>query len=343
MQQCQNPRLSRFNKKTKDLLVDFINARNNRGFDPGQFEFGDPVAVNDLGVTSLKFKFRDELGWGDDKHAFTYVRQDVNHLLGNAAIVIHVPDNSEAAIINALLEQYGWLVEPEFVEFEIVTRDITTTAPNVELPGFDAEESDETIPEPLPPALDNRNYVMRFKPENLIYYGEVKIFTRKSIVLLGQTIDSLLDLRAYYAPGHFQLPFVDMFANKGTFYVTDEKLGYELRRSWEAALYGLAVGDVFADTSIFPALLTKLTGDPWHGDNKPGPFNLCSGKVIHNGFVSKDYNVCDPAFNYVLAVELGHLCDNLQGILKIAYRFSSSKDPGSLRYDPSSILPITTL
>jgi len=338
-----DPRLSRFKKKSKDLLIDYINFKNNRGFRPDQILFGVPEMVDEnTGLTHVELQFKEELGWSRDKAILAYKRLDINQLMGNKPIVLHVAEETDEAIYAALLEQYGWLLEPELADLEISSRGFESAASNTNLGGFEVEDNSEGEEVIVPPYLENRNYILTFKPENLMYYGEVKIFTRKSIELLGTTIDSLLDLREFYADGNYDRPFVDLFGDAGAFYVTDEKTGDKTRRAWESMLYELTVEQTIDVGSGFPKLMQLLTGDEWVISSEKVPFNLNDVKVVYNGFVSKDYSVPDPAYNYVVALELGPLCENLQGIFKIGYRFSDSRTPGNLPYDRASVHPLFT-
>jgi hypothetical protein len=339
----KDPRLSRFSKKSKDLLIDYINFKNNRGFRPDQILFGVPELIDpNTGLTHVELQFKEELGWSRDKAILAYKRVDVNQLMQNQPIVLHVSDDTPEAVYAALMEQYGWLLEPELADLVISSAGLESAAGNTQLSGFEAEDAPGDEEEVPPPYLVNKNYVLTFKPENLVYFGEAKIFTRRSAELLGTTIDSFLDLREFYADGKYDLPFIDLFGDAGTFYVTDEKMDHDTRRAWESTLYELSAEQTIEVGIDFPKLMKLLTGDEWVISAEKAPFNLSGVKVVYNGFVSKDYTVPDPAFNYVVALELGPLCDNLQGIFKIGYRFSDSKTPGNLPYDRASVHPLFT-
>jgi len=339
----KDPRLSRFTKKSKDLLIDYINFKNNRGFRPDQILFGIPELIDpNTGLTHVELQFKEDLGWSRDKAVLAYKRVDVNLLMQNQPIVLHVAEDTEEAVYAALLEQYGWLLEPELADLVISTVGFESAASNTDLVGFQAEDGPSDPEAAPPPYLINRNYLLTFKPGNLVYYGEAKIFTRRSVELLGTTIDSFLDLREFYADGNFERPFVDLFGDAGTFYVTQEKMNYDRRREWESILYELKPEQTIAMGNDFPKLMKILTGDEWVVSDQKVPFNLSGVKVVYNGFVSKEYSVPDSAFNYVVALELGPLCENLQGIFKIGYRFGDSKTPGNLPYDRASVHPLFT-
>lgn len=340
-----NPRLNRFNKPSKELLVEYINSKNNRGLRADQLIFGKPVLKDRDGTSEVEISFDPSTGWPtDQKRLFAFIRLELEYLLNLKPLVVHVSEDGEDALLTAIREQYGLLLEKDLLSIEVVTKSFADNTQNSDIAGFDPEDAPEVEPEePPPPAyLDNRNYRITFSDDHLIFFGGFDVFTRRSIDLLGKNIDSLLDLREFYADGNFDLPKADLIFPNGELYVNDNSYpAYIDRKAVNAQLYDIKAGTYISEVSRLPAILRKLTGDPWNVTDERGiDFNLDHAEVIYNGFVKTDYSLEDSAYNYVLAIQLGHRCANLTGIVKIGYQFSSSKVPGNLSQNFASVLPL---
>jgi len=344
MQQSPNPPISRFDKKSKALLVDYINRINNRLLKPEQLVFDTPVLINETGLSQVQVSAAANTGWDTSKRTLTYNRVDLKLTMHGQPLVVHVKQATPASVIAALFEQYGLFIEPELVDLTLITTDISDAPLNMDLPGFDPANGPVINVEPIePPYLDNQNYRMTFKPAHLIFFGEIEILTRRSLELLGTTIDSLMDLRQFYSDGNFNRPPIDLYVPAGEFKLDDVQMILTERRMYESQLYGIPEGQYLFESNVVAPLLRKLTGDPWVSvEVNDRAFNLYGSQVLYNGFVSKDYTVEDPAFNFVMVVALGRKCLNLSGIVKIAYRYSDSKTPGNLAYDHSSVPAIFT-
>lgn len=342
MHQYLNPKLTRFSKASKPLLVDYINKLNNRAYTPEQFVFGTPTLLNDSGLSQVEIGFAASTGWDTARRTLTYNRVDLNLPLGEKPIVVHTEDDSPAGVLRAIYQQYGLLIEAEHVEMELVTSSFYDHVRHPDLPGFDIADLQLGIPEipeapHIPEYLNNKNYRMVFKPTHLIFFGELQVLTRRSLDLLGTTIDSLMDLRDFYKDGNFDKPPVDLYLPSGELLLTDDLVPYVDRRHYESQLHIVMPDSQIAVGSILPKVLRKLTGDPWTATPEHNvDFNLFGAKVLHNGFVSKNFHCKDPAFNYLLAVDLNDRCANLSGVLKLGYRYSDSKTPGNLPYDRSA-------
>lgn len=344
MQQYPNPLISRYNKKSKELLVDYINQINNRLLVSDQLVFGVPVLLNDSGLSQVEIGFSSSTGWDSSKRTLTYNRVDLNMVLHDAPVVVHVLESTPTAIFAALLSQYGLLLEPDTVELTLITTNLSNAVWNKDLPGFETADGTPVVIEPVEPAyLDNQNYRLRFKDSHLIFFGEIKIYTRRSLELLGGTIDSLMDLRNFYNDGNFLRPPVDLYTPGGQFLLMDVEpdMVQTERRMFEALLYKIKTGEIIVRGTILESLMRKMTGDYWvAADTSDLPFNLFGATVLYNGYVSKDYHVDDPAYNYVLALQLGPACNNLSGVIKIGYRYSDSQMPGNLKVDHAAVLGI---
>ncbi len=338
-------RLGRYGKKSKELLVDYINDHNNRDLRPDQLVFGAPSTMNEYGLTEIMVGFSDATGWSDEKQIMAYYRIEPSVFLKGQPMVIYVGGYTDTDIYNAIYQQYGILVEPEFAQLELITRSFPDATSNVLVGGFGPEDAPDEPPVEgsVPAYLENRNYTLRFKQNHLIFFGEVKIYTRRAVESLGTSIDSLLDLRKYYEDGNMNLPPVDLLIPKGELYVSREAYpDHAQRRGLESMLYAMKVDNLLDVAWQLPMLLQTLTKDKWVASETPSEFNLYGAKVIYNGFVSKEQTLENSGYNFVVAVELSELCTNLAGIIKIGYQYSSSNVPGNNPYNQSSVLPLFT-
>lgn len=344
MHQSNVAKLDRFNKKSKELLVDFINAKNNRGLTSDQLVFGKPKLMSGDGLSEVDVSFDESTGWPhDQKRPLGYYRINLEVLIGNQPLTVHVLEDGDDALLKAIHEQYGLLLEKELVTIQLVTRNLPDSTPQDQLSGFEGEDAEEEPTEPeVPPYLDNRNYRLTFKDDHLIFFGGLTVQTRRSIQGLGGTIDSLLDLREYYSDGKFDLPKVDLVFPRGELYVDETAYpDYEDRKATNAYLYELKADSFILDQDVLHLILQRLTGDAWVSKDEKGlDFNLFGSKVLYNGFVKVDYGLERGSYNYVLAVELGAKCANLTGVVKIGYQFSSSKVPGNIYQNQASVLPL---
>lgn len=343
MHRPRDPILFLFSKPSKEQLVDYINRKNNRLLDPDLLLFGIPVLLDETGLTEVDISFKSTSGWSQEKSRFTYNRIDLSIMLRGQAMVVHVSDDSEAAVYKAIFEQYGIFIEPELSTLTLDALSLPDLTPIDELPSFEPEGVEPLPPvvEDPPPYLINKNYTLRMDAGNLVYFGSIRVVTRRSIELLGTTIDSLLDLREFYATGSMDLPRIDLLTPNGVFQLTDSGFGLTTRRAYESYLFNIPVDTILGPDTKLASILSVITGDTWVSDEaRPSNFNLKGSRVLHNGFVSKDYPSHAPAFNYVIAVELGKFCANLTGVLKIAYRYSDANNPSNLPYDRSYVAPL---
>ena len=344
MQQSRTLKLDRFNKPSKELLVNFINKKNNRGLSPDQLIFGTPVLKQEDGLSEVEISFDPSTGWSapDQKRTLGYFRTNLEVELNKQPLVVHVAEEGTDILLKAIEEQYGLVLEKDLVVVELVARDVSDSAPVTEVPGFDPEAApEESEEEVVPPYLDNRNYRITFKDEHLIFFGGLDVYTRRSLELLGNTIDSLIDLREFYRDGNFDLPKAEMFFEGGELYINEENYPqYIDRKAAAALLYELPLGPIMVESEL-ATILRKLTGDPWVvEDAEYIDFNLYRSEVIYNGFVKVEYGLKKAAYNYVIAIKLGQPCANLTGYIKIGYQFSSSKIPGNIAENFASVMPL---
>ena len=322
METIKKPRISRYSKNSKDLLVDYINATNNRLLKPEQLQFGLPTHEGEENLTAVDIKFASTNGWSEEVQRLLYRRVDIGQLLNNEPLAVHVPELTAEAINAALYEQYGLKLEPELITIDLI--------PPGEVP----------VPDPLP-AFQNSEYLVTISGDHLIFVGSFKVITRQSLTLLGATIDSLLNIRQFYSDSNQGLPPVDMILEEGELKLSDAYMSHDDRRAAESWLYTFPTGFVWSDLEKLPQLLRRLTGDEWVSvPDQALPFNVHGSEVIYNGFVSVAHTVKDPAYNYVFCLDLSKWCNNITGVLKIAYRYSDSKVPGNLPFNHASTPPL---
>jgi len=343
MQHRRDSRLGRFGKKSKDLLVDYINEHNNRALRPDQLVFGNPSTMDETGLTEIEVSFAPEMGWSDEKEIMAYMRVEPSLFLRGQPISIYVAGYTDVDICNAIFEQYGLFIEPEFITLELISQSFPDITPVTDIPAFEGEDEEPQPPIEMPPPgyLDNRNYKLTFKQTHLIFFGEVQVQTRRAIQSFGNPIDSLLDLREFYTDGNMDLPPVDLLIPKGELYVSREQFpDLAQRHAVQGLLNSVPVGGQISIAPYLPEILSILTGDKWVAVLEVAPFNLFGAKVLYNGFVSKDQSLENAGYNWVLALELGDACNNLTGIIKIGYKYASSKVPGNNPFNQSSVLPL---
>ena len=344
MRHRRDARLGRYGKKSKDLLVNYINEHNGRDLASDQLLFGTPSTKGPDGLTEIEVSFAQSTGWSDEVEIMGYYRVEPSLFLRGLPISVYVSGFTDEDICNAIFEQYGLFIEPEFIILELISQSLADITPTVDLPGFDPEDGEAVPPAAsvVPGYLDNRNYKLSFKQTHLIFFGEIMVHTRRALQSLGNPIDSLMDLREFYKDGNMDLPPIDLLIPKGELYVDREIFPeHNRRRAIEAMLHNdLKVDEKLGLAQQVPMLLKDLTGNQWVSSETPAPFNLHGARIVYNGFVSRDQTLEDSGYNFVVAIELGELCDNLTGIVKIGYKYASSDIPGNNPFNQASVLPL---
>lgn len=340
------PELGRFSLPGKDLLVGFLNRKNNLQIKVDQLEVrGDPIPRSDDGETLLKVKFLPP--FEHPAHSavaeLLYYRISIAEQLMGMSISVYVSAHDKTSLLDAIFEQAGLYLEPDLVDIDELDQDIETSAPNQQLNGFAPDQSADPEEEPLnPPALQNKTYLVTISPKHLMFYGSFELKTREALRTAPKDIDSLLDLRRWYATNPGDRYPIDLIIPGGELCLGDIP-DVKAVRQWESELYKIKTGAIFGNTAdSLPAvevILSALTGVTWINENRFADYNLMHAKVIYNGRVSAANSFPDPSYSYVLAIELAGMCTNVSGILKIGYRYSVLQ-PYRSDVDPSAIPPI---
>lgn len=328
----------RFNKPSKELLVEMINKFNGVRLEPGQLVFGTPTLLQGDGLTSIPVKFRSDMGWSDEEQHIRYFRIEANRHPELRSLVVHseyVADS--ASLLKLVFDQCGVVLEPDVVivkeiygGLEADQYNLSTRIATPHLTGFNTIIDEPWRPDP---ELD-RNFRITFADEHLLYFGHLHVMVRPALVHLGQTIAKRMDFRAFYQDGNLNRPPVDIYLPKGRILVGEGQPDPEGPRSVEAYLYEQQAGPILAVEPGMAVLLTSLTGDSWVSQSGTvTDFNIYNSTILYNGLVSSQYSTDDPRYGYVMAIELGDACRNLSGLLRIGYRYSSSVTPANRQYN----------
>lgn len=336
-------KLGRFSKPSKELLVDYINSKNSRQLTSAQLNFANPVLQDPTGLSTIEVTFANSTGWSSEVQKLTTYRVDLQAVLEGNPLVVYVTENTDDAILAAIRTQYGLLLEKELVTIQLIERSLEESAEVTDVGSFDPADSSAPVVVDMTPTpyLDNLNYTVTFSNDHLIFFGQLQVCTRRALTLMGKDIDSLLDLREFYSDCNYGLPKVDLLIQNGELYVTKGSFPYVVQRKvWNTRLYAYKTDDVIPADDLIAQLVQALEGSAWVSKPTRMSFNLYGSKILYNGFVSTDYSLGDAAYNYVLALELSDYCDNLTGVVKIGYQFSSSEVPGNITNNRASVLPL---
>lgn len=335
------PELGRFSLPGKQLLVSFINRVNNLQLIPDQLVIkGDPLSVNDEGLTELKIAFAESTGWGTAVQTLTYIRLSIGEQLLGMGLTIYVDAHDKKSLLDAIFQQAGLYLEADLVSIDQVERDISVILSEQKLSGF---SEDGVLAQEVPPAFDNRDFIVTIDPKHLMFFGSFTLKTRQALRTADRSIDSLLDLRRWYATNSANRYPIDLLIPGGNLKVGDLK-DLTSQRVWESELHGIKQGAIYGNLDdalpdITP-LLTELSGVCWVLESEFKDYNLTHARVVYNGRVSAEQQFPDPSYSYVLALELAGLCTNVSGILKIGYRYSTLNSKCLSDYDPSAVPPI---
>lgn len=344
MSNCEPP-LNRFNRPSKSLLVEMINKFNAVRLDESQLIFTDPEVVHDDGLTQVKVKFRENMGWSAESRPVTYYRIEANRHEQLSRLVVHAEHLADdAALLKAIFDQCGVLLEPTLIEIteifgglEADQADINNRITKPFLSGFDGAAEVPFVPDP---DLD-RNFRITFKANHLIFFGHLYVMARPALTLLGNTVARRMDFRDYFQDGIKGRPPIDLYIPQGRILVGDVWLDQKQAKTVEAYLYEQKAGAITAVDSAMDKILKGLTGDVWaYTPGTVSDFNIYNSTVLYNGLVTPEYSADDSRYSYVMVIQLGDNCRNLSGLLRIGYRYSAPTVPGNRQINPASATPL---
>lgn len=346
MSNIQYP-LNRFDKPSKELLVGMINKYNGVRLDPKQLVFGKPTLLDGSGLTEVSIQFHESMGWSREQKPLTYHRIEANRMPDLRTLVIHQESyDGQDALLKAVFDQCGVLLEPELLDiqevFGYVDEDqsqLAVVVVTTDLTGFTPTAEEELVIDPN----GDRSFKLTFKEDHLVYFGYLHVVVRPALKLLNTTIARRMDFRQYYIDGNLHRPPVDLYVPHGRLLVGDTWPDRNEAKVVEAYLYELKPVQLSVLNGRLAEFLCEMTGDPWtYVADTPSAFNIYNSTISYNGLVSDVNSVGDPRYSYVLIIQLGSLCENLSGVLRIGYRYSSSQVPTNQQYNPASANPIFT-
>lgn len=326
--------LVRFSHTAVDSLVNQINFVNNRGFTKDQFVFETPIPMDNYGKCMIGFKFAESTGWSQAKQFLIVHRQNVSEIPRLNPLVIHSTGYDVDSILTAIFDQYGWAIDKHL---------ITMDRPEVAkvYPVKTLGKLDEIVDGDKPIIMDGHAEInIRFLDSHPLYYGSMQVLIRPSLSTMKGDIDSVLAVREFYSTGRIDLPFVETIQPRGEWKLSDSIADHQTRKVIESELAKIPMGGKLEINQTLVDVLNEVTGVEWSFDDDVSPYNLKGAKVLHNGIGGHEYIPTDPGYNYMLAIELSELCGNLQGIIRLSYRYSSRYMPGNLPLNSASLIPI---
>lgn len=345
MSNCASP-LNRFNKPSKQLLVEMINKFNGVSLDADKLIFSDPEELQGDGKTEVKVKFQTNTGWSNEERPVTYYRIEANRLEDLSHLVINndvLPDNE--ALLKAIFDQCGVLLEPDVIEIQEIYGGLTANQADITnrvklnfLKGFD-----EVVDVPFQPPTDtDRDFKITFKDNHLVFFGHIYVLARPVIKLLDSTIARRMDFRDFYKDGVYGRPPIDLYIPQGRLLISElTRTPIGDPKQTEAYLYEQKAGPIIDVGNRLVGILMALTGDLWHyTPDATADFNIYNSTILYNGLVTPEYSADDSRYSYVMVIELGALCRNLSGKLRIGYRYSAPGVPANHQYNPASATPL---
>ncbi len=314
MSSCRLPILSRFSLPSKELLIKYINHTNNRDLSSNQIDFGTPVLLSEDGKTEVPISFQSETGWEQASNKLTYWRQELSKIPGCQRLTTSSDYDDHLGLLDDLFEQYGLLIEYDHVSFS------------------DPSHGEDGVVD----------YTLTFV-DHLIFFGSFTLQVRPTIEFLGTSITQLMDLREFYSDGNRNRVPVDLYCQNGELLLHEAVVtNHTTRSALELTLYSVLSDTPIVDPIPLVEILNLLTGDDWVCVDDEAPFNLKGSVVLYNGLRSEEHQVESPSYGYVMVIELGDLCQNLEGLITIGYRYSQPFQAGSSLGYPASPNTILT-
>ena len=154
-------------------------------------------------------------------------------------------------------------------------------------------------------------------------------FPIEKMVTFDRQIDSVLELRKFYTVSDELKPYVETIQPKGIWTVDKEQFGtMSVKKEVEARLYEMTLKeDTIVDYAFIAQVLSSITGHPWVNDTSPAPFNVMGSIIKYNGVTGNYPNIAPVKYSYLMILELGELCSNLQGDIHIAYQYANYRHP----------------
>lgn len=326
---------NRFSQPAKETLVSWINEKNNRGFYPHQFTFSDPIKLDDDGTVEIPFTYNPT----GESSSLEVQRVNIGKVPGLKNLVIYPDAITTESILLSLYREYGLYLDKDMVSVSTGPVSLDKILVGDKLDGFGNDEVVESQVH-----FDQLECSITMLDNHLVYEGVLNIVLAKSVLHNTDSIARRMSLRDYYAQDGEGKPYVETFQPKGLWLVDktnrylnrdliDESLytpplDRELRRELESRLFHVDKREV-VDYHILAEVLTKVTGSKWVAENSVVPFNVMNSRVLYNGLASDQPGIAPVSHSYLLILELSGLCENLQGRVHIAYRYSTPSHPAA--------------
>lgn len=332
MTTCKNL-VSKFSKPAYETLVDWINVKNNRSLSLEQFKFGKVTAIGDQGDCEIEFNFVASTGWPTTKQTLTVQRVNLTNIPGLNVLTIHASDYSQENILNEIHNQYGLYLDKDLVSFDLNGAKLNEVFPNTLLNGF---SSTDDIVETLEPKYGTLGYLITINDNHPTLIGHIPVYVRQSIESFQGNIDSVLKLREFYLDGKLDIPFVETIQPQGIWVLSNGTYGSPLERKRAASILhsNIREGDVILsemeDDILIGELLNvlgQITECTWKSTVEDNSFNLYGATVLYNGISDPVVNTAPIEYNHTLVIKLSDSCTNLQGVVRIAYKYASTHHP----------------
>lgn len=310
----------RYNKPAAQMLLDIFNFTNKAAVEPWQVTFGQPypvaddtpqivpVHMNDYNLvrptqgtlTRIEVHPTPESGWRKSQQ-LTYRRLVMQDYFVSIPFVIYAIENTPEVILNGIMEQYGLYLDPELVDVTFRQVDLGDVLFQTHM-GSVIET--DFCSDYVPPVAWNA--IVKAKPENPIWMGEINVYIREAVQFLNRDIKTTLEVRRYLGPeDHNKMP-AEMILPNNRFVDHD----YYMR--------GLKVGDLIESWIVDTA--KEVTGDNWVFTQNSNPFNLYGAKVVYNGLNTGEVYIDDPKVSNVLILQFSDThCTNIRGQWVIGY------------------------
>ena len=306
------PILSRYSLPSKKLLINYINHTNNRDLNQDQINFGTPILLDAAGKSQVPVSFHESTGWEQSNKLLTYFRTEFSRIPGCERLSIYSNHTTQQELLDDVFAQYGLLLELQYVTIDQVSWD-----------------EDGVI-----------DYTVTFV-DHLIFFGSFALQVRPAMEFLGTSIGQMMDLRAFYMDGNRNRIPIDLYTPNGELLLNAEIVpDRTFRSALELALYSVLTNTPINTPIPAAGVMETLTGDEWLCVDNTAPFNLKGSVVVYNGLRTEQYQVESPAYSYVMVIEIGELCSNLQGLITIGYQYSQPFATGNLVNNPAAPMPI---
>lgn len=312
----------RFALNAKDSLVSWINLVNHRSFSSDDFVFDDPTNIQPNGWVTVTGTFLPT----NESITLTLQRVDLSEINSLRTLSFHTPSFSKESIANSIFEQYGIYLDLDLFELDLEKQELSSVLGD-RLNGFG--DTGLAMEAPIFKGTGEATGKIYISPRHLTLEGTIDFKIRTSMLSLGLDIDSVLKLRDYYSISDESKPFVETLQPKGVWTVDKNAFSpHHVKKEIDARLYESTLyPDIPVDYDFIKQVLTAITGHAWSNVMDTVPFNVMGSTIKYNGVSGKHPNIAPVEYSYLMIIELGTMCSNLQGDIHIAYQYVNELHP----------------